>query len=186
MGCLLIHNNFNPRSPCGERQTINFVSSINSVFQSTLPMRGATLQILIFSPSLKFQSTLPMRGATCYPFAPSAFHVHFNPRSPCGERPRIRPEFSTTLSFQSTLPMRGATSILPQSEEEIIFQSTLPMRGATRRERRRDHHGVISIHAPHAGSDFFYPKTYGSVSNFNPRSPCGERLQQTQCLQWPC
>ena len=33
----------------------------------------------------------------------------------------------------------------------------------------------ISIHAPHAGSDKLYLLSYDGKTNFNPRSPCGER-----------
>ena len=36
----------------------------NAVFQSTLPVRGATLVYSDFSQVAKFQSTLPVRGAT--------------------------------------------------------------------------------------------------------------------------
>ena len=37
---------------------------INFVFQSTLPMRGATCLQVSNTYSIGFQSTLPMRGAT--------------------------------------------------------------------------------------------------------------------------
>ena len=35
-------SHFNPRSPCGERQLYQYVKEGLLVFQSTLPMRGAT------------------------------------------------------------------------------------------------------------------------------------------------
>ena len=35
---------------------------------------------------------------------------------------------------------------------------------------------LISIHAPLAGSDSLRPQNYDIPVNFNPRSPCGERL----------
>ena len=38
---LLIHD-FNPHSPCGERRGFNNTCLTNGVFQSTLPLRGAT------------------------------------------------------------------------------------------------------------------------------------------------
>ena len=34
--------NFNPRSPCGERHNISWTGVVTSVFQSTLPVWGAT------------------------------------------------------------------------------------------------------------------------------------------------
>ena len=35
----------------------------------------------------------------------------------------------------------------------------------------------ISIHAPHAGSDVVHNRFTQPVGDFNPRSPCGERLE---------
>ena len=124
------------------------------IFQSTLPMRGATLSVKLLSERQRFQSTLPMRGATENPeqddneddisiHAPHAGsdHVHlqlvfrhpdFNPRSPCGERLTAIIAAAKTLPFQSTLPMRGATKEDMIESKPVIFQSTLPMRGATR------------------------------------------------------
>ena len=34
---------------------------------------------------------------------------------------------------------------------------------------------MISIHAPHAGSDILYHLVLPHIADFNPRSPCGER-----------
>ena len=56
-----------------------------------------------------FQSTLPMRGATGLTIRPYTTMRHFNPRSPCGERPVAVPDIAGCDLFQSTLPMRGAT-----------------------------------------------------------------------------
>ena len=41
-----------------------------------------------FSTSYKFQSTLPLRGATLLQPLPEPVRPHFNPRSPYGERRR--------------------------------------------------------------------------------------------------
>ena len=56
--------------------------------------------------------------------------------------------------FQPTLPVRGATSMLKYERTDAVFQPTLPVRGATR--------------------CVLLPVLI--VFNFNPRSPCGERL----------
>jgi len=81
------------------------------IFQSTLPMRGAAGKVAGKAINVNiFQSTLPMRGAaktnaigsprrTISIHAPHAgsgilvanqtiHYNYFNPRSPCGERPR--------------------------------------------------------------------------------------------------
>ena len=50
------------------------------------------------------------------------------------------------------------------------------MRGATKATVYKMTDGTISIHAPHAGSDFRVNTSSLNRLYFNPRSPCGERL----------
>ena len=57
--------------------------------------------------------------------------------------------------FQSTHPMRGATGYTADQFPQVAFQSTHPMRGATR--------------------GFKVP--LGIAVDFNPRTPCGVRLE---------
>ncbi len=58
-------------------------------FQSTLPARGATLQRDYHGAlDVVFQSTLPARGATRMGGQRKWRCLHFNPRSPHGERQR--------------------------------------------------------------------------------------------------
>ena len=52
------------------------------IFQSTLPVRGATASALKSEYGIKFQSTLPVRGATRSFRAPPRAWIYFNPRSP--------------------------------------------------------------------------------------------------------
>ena len=127
---------------------------------------------------------------------------HFNPRSPCGERPNLVFMSSMAISFQSTLPVRGATAggcermiamlnFNPRSPcgerrkpvlfrcIRFAFQSTLPVRGATAaRQRYQRPNRRISIHAPRAGSDGSGIAILRFPEDFNPRSPCGERQRQ--------
>ena len=78
---------FNPRSPYGERLSGFISSAVWALFQSTLPLRGATNLGRFSANSSTFQSTLPLRGATSAsrPFLRKT--ENFNPRSPYGERP---------------------------------------------------------------------------------------------------
>ena len=73
---------FNPRSPCGERRCMRPACSVSSVFQSTLPVRGATMN--------NARST--------------AFSHDFNPRSPCGERQ----QYIVLLQAQSAIYTQSA------------------------------------------------------------------------------
>ena len=103
----------------------------------------------------KFQSTLPMRGATKHTVRLLSCGGYFNPHSPCGERQHLEFDGDVSCKFQSTLPMRGATSGSRQEKDKSEeFQSTLPMRGATMQK----------------------PSHISHNRNFNPHSPCGERL----------
>ena len=101
---------FNPRSPCGERPFEQIALADDQAFQSTLPVWGATAARDHYDKEDLFQSTLPVWGATLardYPGAVADISIHaprvgsdptdkglrgafenFNPRSPCGERPR--------------------------------------------------------------------------------------------------
>ena len=122
---------FNPRSPCGERLDLRGIKIGKYIFQSTLPVRGATAIILIPVGTEEFQSTLPVRGATIQQFPANA-----------------------ARKFQSTLPVRGATITRFQNiSNPIKFQSTLPVRGATKSIMEIATLASISIHAPRAGSD---------------------------------
>ena len=146
------------------------------IFQSTLPARGATgrdmiwyanKDISIHAPregsdlvggvfgreQYQFQSTLPARGATIKTYQDLlavGISIHA-PRE--GSDTGSMPHRDAARGFQSTLPARGATCPPQEWTRSRIFQSTLPARGATP------------------------PKTFCSpnVTNFNPRSPRGER-----------
>ena len=122
-------------------------------FQSTRPMRGASVDFVTGEIIRGFQSTRPMRGATfdgflsCLVAVVSIHAPHagrdtqyvtlisspgcFNPRAPCGAR---RPSLMDGASF-------------------LMFQSTRPMRGATDSKGGQQLSDAVSIHAPHAGRD---------------------------------
>ena len=82
----MLSGDFNPRSPCGERPWVSVLYSEAGVFQSTLPVRGATTAVRDTPTIPAFQSTLPVRGATTNAGGWNNCQMHFNPRSPCGER----------------------------------------------------------------------------------------------------
>ena len=62
----------------------------------------------------------------------------------------------------------------------VEFQSTLPARGATKQTSSAISRRKISIHAPRTGSDFVRREDACSTSDFNPRSPHGERPSRQQ------
>ena len=169
------------------------------IFQSTLPVRGATLcrrlrgllrsisihapragsdfgvQAFIFRPYISIHA--PRAGSDCYVAGLPRKAKYFNPRSPCGERLVSPLHLIFTAPFQSTLPVRGATDFtFIFVHSRLKFQSTLPVRGATDPSALFCGLVDISIHAPRAGSDCsLFCWLVLRCSYFNPRSPCGER-----------
>ena len=79
---------FNPRAPCGARHLTLWRPSYITLFQSTRPLRGATTIMLFFPLRTLFQSTRPLRGATQQHPPAGRCCRYFNPRAPCGARPR--------------------------------------------------------------------------------------------------
>ena len=122
---------FNPRSPCGERHSVLQTLLTTALFQSTLPVRGATLLLTVEVQKNSISIHAPRAGSDVSCYAVLFNRIDFNPRSPCGERPKIYNRISRKERFQSTLPVRGATAY----SEGYTDGSN------------------ISIHAPRAGSD---------------------------------
>ena len=125
--------------------------------------------------------------------------LHFNPRSPCGERQCDGWRIILDYEFQSTLPVRGATADsvkngidrmisihAPRAGSDAIwlnhdikldiFQSTLPVRGATAARGLHTHTAkIFQSTLPVRGATCPSLRKQRRQPNFNPRSPCGER-----------
>ena len=195
-------HDFNPRAPYGARPSMGRklrdlgeisihaphtgrdVSlcphwSAPTEFQSTRPIRGATVTGPRASQRLEFQSTRPIRGATptrprMWPFSDISIHAphtgrdrrpggyvasrqDFNPRAPYGARQAALYDGHAALGFQSTRPIRGATRGPPTGRKDgANFNPRAPY-GAR--------HTVQS-----AGRD--------DCPDFNPRAPYGARQQK--------
>ncbi len=149
------HRNFNPRSPCGERPVAAIWIRRSGVFQSTLPVWGATRR----SPrrwcrSSYFNPRSPCgERQVCYRYTYGDLHIsihaprvgsdpccsgrirgrtHFNPRSPCGERRNIGVVESTPQQISIHAPRVGSDCReLSGGVLDVGFQSTLPVWGAT-------------------------------------------------------
>ena len=149
----------------------------HAIFQSTLPARGATRRhrrhiatytISIHAPRTGSDGADVRRGGQGQHFNPRSPHGErpltqaiprrmqrdFNPRSPHGERLRGRDAPTRAVVISIHAPRTGSDGQpRKQMHRACIFQSTLPARGATARCF------ALSV----------------IQSNFNPRSPHGER-----------
>ena len=125
--------NFNPRSPHGERRAQRLPPHVRRVFQSTLPARGATpsRQWSLARPDISIHA--PRTGSDPELCRAAGTQGNFNPRSPHGERRFQIKQGYAPGKFQSTLPARGAT---------VLTDGTRTVE-------------IISIHAPRTGSDRF-------------------------------
>ena len=166
---------FNPRSPCGERRSGRSMTLRRMLFQSTLPVRGATRIVENRRAPATISIHAPRAGSDRRAVPTRGRRMHFNPRSPCGERPGFRALPPTDSDFNPRSPC-GERRIIPAQALPLKkFQSTLPVRGATAKKATQGFPSVISIHAPRAGSDLIILPLIAMSMNFNPRSPCGER-----------
>ena len=152
-------------------------------FLSTLSLRRATpfkswtnLLLRISIHALLAESDAPWlaRLASC---------SHFYPRSPCGERLVYTLIFANPMLFLSTLSLRRATPVRDVIQWEGIFLSTLSLRRATASDSLSDTSDVISIHALLAESDASKRAQQPKQPNFYPRSPCGERLDNSAAIK---
>ncbi len=146
---------FNPRSPWGERPYHPILGISNKLFQSTLPVGGATCPRAQFR-SVYIVSIHAPRGGSDLTVNESHYHIFYE--------------------FQSTLPVGGATLVcccqctggdvsihaprggsdeitMLKKQAADLFQSTLPVGGATPWVIYRAQIWKVSIHAPRGGSD---------------------------------
>ena len=144
---------FNPRTPCGVRpegtrdnsKTVEIsihaplagcdcsgglVLPFCSLFQSTHPLRGATIGVTSLFTGVLFQSTHPLRGATKFWSACVPSNI-----------------------FQSTHPLRGATTMYRSSAACMEISIHAPLAGCDTDMLDEAEIRKISIHAPLAGCD---------------------------------
>ena len=122
---------FNPRSPHGERPGPHSTNKNAISFQSTLPARGATQGRRRAREGLQISIHAPRTGSDRFLSVAS----------------------STTGAFQSTLPARGAT----RHQLPVFLPQTIsihaPRTGSDSPDESRERNRPISIHAPRTGSD---------------------------------
>ena len=148
---------FNPRSPRGERLLICFVVPAVRIFQSTLPAGGATASEAALNRQWQISIHAPRGGSDQQANKERGKPLHFNPRSPRGERHGYVLGLACVRTISIHAPRGGSDDrLLLHTVAWWRFQSTLPAGGAT---------GKIRVAAYRH-------------QNFNPRSPRGERQQR--------
>ena len=168
-----------------------------NLFQSTHPVRGATMSVLAFHRTEQFQSTHPVRGATPKDVAMmmallfqsthpvrgatrgrGSLHVqcrYFNPRTPCGVRPPGPGTGAAPLHFNPRTPcgVRRSRHAVVRAYPRISIHA--PRAGCDLAVIKPQCLATILIHAPRAGCDIAAILFLTTMTNFNPRTPCGVR-----------
>ena len=177
-------------------------------FQSTLPARGATnvQPLLLGDKTISIHA--PRTGSDAATDCLLHRHADFNPRSPHGERPRPSrlarlpsvisihaPRTGSdrelfTIVFSDMLisihaPRTGSDGSFCQSCHVIfVFQSTLPARGATRLSKLwKSAITDFNPRSPH-GERPAKCRLPARPRHFNPRSPHGERQDAPHCQRY--
>ncbi len=114
---------------------------------------GRDLSIMGFRPLSVFQSTRPMRDATVANSGVVLDTSYFNPRIPCGTRLGSCSALLPCPAISIHASHAGRDLISAVWDTVIKFQSTRPMRDATTPELMESLPFLISIHASHAGRD---------------------------------
>ena len=166
---------FNPRAPCGARRVVIAAPHHRPVISIHAPHAGRDVILNPIPQEVAlFQSTRPMRGATISLTLRRSAALYFNPRAPCGRdglygySRYLLPEFQSTRPvrarrgpparptaaylFQSTRPVRARLSGSEQAVYHPQFQSTRPVRARLLGTTQQYYGQYISIHAPRAGA----------------------------------
>ena len=172
---------FNPRSPHGERPQIPNEGAKTSAFQSTLPARGATgngTETILLAST--FQSTLPARGATKRR-VPRVHHAHISIHAPRTGSDAI---FANVLKTCNNFNPRS-----PHGERRDTyflgclyawdFNPRSPHGERPQRARRSACRMTFQSTLPARGATSKYGSDVRMSADFNPRSPHGERPTST-------
>ena len=154
------------------------VRTIQWIFQSTLSSRRATKPARLLLALFPFQSTLSSRRATRgwlnLPPDPEIFQSTLSSRR--ATEGAINAEIEQFISIHALLT-ESDNAAINTSDLNFKFQSTLSSRRATEFLGKEVSDRGISIHALLTESDRSRKVANSGLSNFNPRSPHGERQQ---------
>ena len=190
---------FNPRSPYGERQLVLRHVRVRRGISTHAPRMGSDMTTTPTRRSLENFNPRSPYGERPTPSASTTRMRHFNPRSPYGERPRCSGSASSTrANFNPRSPYGERRGGGHDRRHPPLISTHAPRMGSDGGTWVDCARFYISTHAPRMGSDMwdYSPTTLRHVfqptlpvwgatagwgvdgasrSDFNPRSPYGER-----------
>ena len=171
----MIHVYFNPHSPCGERHAARD-SRFEQVISIHTPLAGSDAHEVTYLVVVVISIHTPLAGSDAPDCNRSGTESYFNPHSPCGER-LAHAELHNRLVISIHTPLAGSDPHRAQRVAADPISIHTPLAGSDRRaETRWCHTGTFQSTLPLRGAtatDFGQGKR---TLDFNPHSPCGERL----------
>ena len=167
---------FNPRSPHGERRLKAGRQREMNTFQPTLPARGAT-RMLDNQIARTFISThAPRTGSDPIGFKSSAGHPAISTHAPRTGSDGAGLPNQPDHDISTHAPRTGSDmSARAQRTPTGAISTHAPRTGSDAGVCRKRHGDGISTHAPRTGSDPPIFRGQAVLIYFNPRSPHGER-----------
>ena len=167
---------FNPLAPCGARPSLPCLNRRLIIFQSTRPLRGETMLVLLRSIAATFSIHSPLAGRDKTMKTIFDKITLFNPLAPCGARPPSSATSSNPCSFQSTRPLRGETQREGHGQHRHVFFNPLAPCGA-RHFSLIGHvrHQHFQSTRPLRGETRRHGRNRATRTVFNPLAPCGAR-----------
>ena len=123
------------------------------VFQPTRPLRGATRTPIKLRDCFLISTHAPLAGRDRSSIKVTINKRDFNPRAPCGARPRHIQRFARAFYFNPRAPCGARRLPRRLTASSATFQPTRPLRGATYDPSPFFWFYYISTHAPLAGRD---------------------------------
>ena len=140
---------FNPRSPHGERPVVSHACGLGADFNPRSPHGERPSWVQTIMDAVQFQPTLPARGATHHWERVGMGADHFNPRSPHGERPKSSRAQPGRMEISTHAPRTGSDADYVENSDDID----------------------ISTHAPRTGSDGKRAGIHEGQRSFQPTLP---------------
>ena len=153
-GTTMLSTNFNPRAPCGARPGIRRRRVLRALFQSTRPLRGATVRQFLKLRLIRISIHAPLAGRDYHRHTRRCGHRYFNPRAPCGARPEIILVFRHGVEISIHAPLAG------RDHEQVAFKRV---------------HADFNPRAPCGARRHQHQPLSVACLYFNPRAPCGAR-----------
>ncbi len=142
-------------------------------FQSTLPLRGATPIQARRAATLEISIHAPLAGSDAAARWKWIWKLRISIHAPlAGSDATTRRASRPSARFQSTLPLRGATGAGDVADgRRLDFNPRSPCGERRRSLWRLKKSGLISIHAPLAGSDINVGRLLNKVNGFQSTLP---------------